>query len=69
MADNAEPTVPEPRLNPYFLGHEAAEKAYPDFCIVRAGSNLGFARACNVGLGLFRDNIDSLIAAIEYLAR
>lgn len=28
MADDAEPTVPEPRLNPYLLGHEAAERAY-----------------------------------------
>lgn len=27
-ADDAEPTVPDPRLNPYLLGHEAAERAY-----------------------------------------
>ncbi|MHB1206643.1 MAG: DNA polymerase III subunit delta', partial [Rhodospirillaceae bacterium] len=28
MADEEEPSVPEPRLNPYLLGHEAAQRDY-----------------------------------------
>lgn len=28
MADDDEPSVPEPRLNPYLLGHEAAQRDY-----------------------------------------
>jgi GT2 family glycosyltransferase len=33
---------------------ESAEKAHPDFCFVRAESNLGFAKACNLGLAKAR---------------
>lgn len=45
----------------------ATEKLVLDHCHKTGGKRAVLCTQCNVGLGMFRDNVDTLLKAIEYL--